>query len=113
MSKGKRLIDIVFDKHEDLLYEDERAMALTHYVMAERCLQVEMADIFNEYKEGDYSTLTYILEGGFKGFHNMEPSELITEYKDIEDKWYDWYEAEQLYTSVYEDDPINKIEKVI
>ena len=38
------------DKHEDLLYEDERAMKLTHYVMAERCLQVEMAQIYNEYK---------------------------------------------------------------
>ena len=110
---GTRLKDIIFDKHDDLLYEDERAMALTHYVMAERCLQAELTAIFLNGKEGDYSTLTYILEGGFKGFHNMEPSELITEYKDIEDKWYDWYEAEQLYTSVYEDDPINKIEKVI
>ena len=110
---GKRLLDVIFDKNDDLLYEDERAMALTHYVMAERCLQAELTAIFLNGKEGDYSTLTYILEGGFKGFHNMEPSELITEYKDIEDKWYDWYEAEQLYTSVYEDDPINKIEKVI
>ena len=110
---GTRLKDIIFDKHDDLLYEDERAMALTHYVMAERCIQVQMKDIHEEYGAGDYETLTYILEGGFKGFHNMEPSELITEYKDIEDKWYDWYEAEQLYTSVYEDDPINKIEKVI
>jgi hypothetical protein len=110
---GTRLKDIIFDKQEDLLYEDERAMALTHYVMAERCLQAELTAIFLNGKEGDYSTLTYILEGGFKGFHNMEPSELITEYKDIEDKWYDWYEAEQLYTSVYDEDPINKIEKVI
>ena len=110
---GTRLKDIIFDKHDDLLYEDERAMALTHYVMAERCLQAELTAIFLDSKEGDYSTLTYILEGGFKGFHNMEPSELITEYKDIEDKCYDWYEAEQLYTSVYEDDPINNIEKVI
>ena len=110
---GTRLKDIIFDRLEDHLYEDERAMRLTPYVMAERCLQAELTAIFLESKEGDYSTLTYILEGGFKGFHNMEPSELITEYKDIEDKWYDWYETEQLYTSVYEDDPINKIEKVI
>ena len=110
---GKRLLDIIFDKNEDLLYEDKRAMQLTHYVMAERCIQVEVEHIITESREGDHSTLTYILEGGFKGFHNMEPSELITEYKDIEDKCYDWYEAEQLYTSVYEDDPINKIERVI
>ena len=110
---GTRLKDIIFDKHDDLLYEDERAMALTHYVMAERCLQAELTAIFLNGKEGDYSTLTYILEGGFKGFHNMEPSELIKEYKDCEDRWYTLYEDEELPLSVYEDDPINKIEKVI
>ena len=54
MPKGKRLVDIVFDKQKDFLYEDERAMRLTHYVMAERCLQVEVAHIYNEYKVGDY-----------------------------------------------------------
>ena len=110
---GKRLLDIVFDKHKDIMYEDKREMKLTHYVMAERCLQVQMAQIFNEYKTGDYETLTYILEGGFKGFHNMEPSELIKEYEDYEDQWYQLYEDEEHYHTVYEDDPINKIEKVI
>ena len=30
-----RIIDIIEDKHEDLFYEDKRAMKLTHYVMAE------------------------------------------------------------------------------
>ena len=59
---GKRLLDIVFDKHKDIMYEDKREMKLTHYVMAERCLQVQMAQIFNEYKQEDYETLTYILE---------------------------------------------------
>ena len=62
---GTRLKEIIFDKHEDLLYEDNRAMKLSHYVMAERCLQVDMANIYDEYKCGDYDTLTYILEGGF------------------------------------------------
>ena len=41
----------------------------------------------------------------------MEPSELINEYKEIEDKWYDLYETNQLYTTVCEDDPINELEK--
>ena len=108
---GTRLKDIIFDKHEDLLYEDERAMSLTHYVMAERCLQVEMAKIFNQKAEGDYDTLTYILEGGFKGFHNMEPSELIKEYDDVEDKWYDLYETNQHLFEPYEEDPIHKLEE--
>ena len=87
---GTRLADIIMDRHEDFLYEDSRAMKLTPYVMAERCLQAELTAIFLDGKEGDYSTLTYILEGGFKGFHNMEPSELIEEYKQIEVNWYEW-----------------------
>ena len=108
---GTRLIDIVFDRHEDHLYEDEKAMKLTPYVMAERCLQVEAWGILKDAQDRDYSTLTYILEGGFKGFHNMEPSELIEEYKQIEVNWYEWYESAQLYTEVYEEDPIHTLEE--
>ena len=108
---GTRLADIIMDRHEDLLYEDSRAMKLTSYVMAERCLQAELTAIFLDGKEGDYSTLTYILEGGCKGFHNREPSELIEEYKQIEVNWYEWYESAQLYTEVYEEDPIHTLEE--
>ena len=43
---GTKLKDIIFDRHEDHLYEDERAMRLTPYVMAERCLQVEAKNIY-------------------------------------------------------------------
>ena len=46
---GTRLADIIFDRHEDHLYEDERAMRLTPYVMAERCLQAEIKGIFEDY----------------------------------------------------------------
>ena len=108
---GTRLKDIIFDRHEDHLYEDERAMRLTPYVMAERCLQVEMSDIYQDYKSGDYDTLSYILSGGFKGFHNMDSSELIEEYKAIEDMWYDRYEANWFEFEPYEEDPIHKLEK--
>ena len=108
---GTRLTDIIFDRHEDFLYEDERAMRLTPYVMAERCLQVEMSDIYQDYKSGDYDTLSYILSGGFKGFHNMDSSELIEEYKAIEDMWYDRYEANWFEFEPYEEDPIHKLEK--
>ena len=108
---GTRLTTDIQDRHTDFLYEDSRAMKLTPYVMSERCLQVEAYEIYNGYKEGDYSTLTYILEGGFKGFHNMEPSELIEEYKQIEVNWYEWYESAQLYTEVYEEDPIHTLEE--
>ena len=65
---GTRLADIIMDRHEDFLYEDSRAMKLTPYVMAERCLQAELTAIFLDGKEGDYSTLTYILEGASRVF---------------------------------------------
>ena len=110
---GTRLKDIIFDRHEDHLYEDERAMSLTPYVMAERCLQVEIKNIFKDRDNGDYDTLTYILEGGFKGFHNMEPSELIEEYKDIEDQWYELESDGELPFEPYEEDPIHTLKEKI
>ena len=110
---GTRLKEIIFDKNEDLLYEDERAMALTHYVMAERCIQVQMKDIHEEYGAGDYDTLTYILEGGFKGFKNMEPSELIEEYKAIENKWYELEADNELHWEPFEDDPIHTLKEKV
>ena len=88
---GTRLLDIVMDRNEDFLYEDSRAMKLTPYVMSERCIQAEVVKIFKDKEEGTYDTLTYILEGGFKGFHNMDSSELIEEYKQIEEQWYNLY----------------------
>ena len=108
---GTRLTDIIFDRHDDFLYEDSRAMKLTPYVMSERCIQAEVVKIFKDKEEGTYDTLTYILEGGFKGFHNMEPSELIEEYKQIEDRWYDLYESASLDFEPYQEDPIHKLEQ--
>ena len=110
---GTRLKDIIFDRSEDHLYEDERAMRLTPYVMAERCLQVEAVKIYDDYKKGDFSTLTYILEGGFKGFHNMDSSELIEEYKEIEDKWYQLEQDNELEWEPYEDDPIHTLKETV
>ena len=108
---GTRLADVIFDRHEDFLYEDSRAMKLTPYVMSERCIQAEVVKIFKDKEEGTYDTLTYILEGGFKGFHNMDSSELIEEYKQIEEQWYNLYECSELPFTPYEDDPINELEK--
>ena len=93
------------EQHEPY-YEDSRAMVLSHYVMAERCLQVESYKIYNDFKEGDYSTLTYILEGGFRGFHKMSREDLEEEYKEVEDKWYELEASRELYWEAYEDDPI-------
>ena len=101
------------DQHEPY-YEDSRAMLLSHYVMAERCMQVEASKIYNDFNEGDYSTLTYILEGGFRGFHKMSREDLEVEYKEIEDTWYELESNKGLYWEAYEEDPIwNITEKSI
>ena len=97
---GTRLADIIFDRHEDFLYEDSRAMKLTPYVMSERCLQVEIKNIFKDRDNGDYDTLTY-----------MDSSELIEEYKGIEDQWYQLESDGELPFEAYEDDPIHKLEE--
>ena len=94
------------DEAHEPYYEDSRAMVLSHYVMAERCLQVEAAKIYNDFNEGDYSTLTYILEGGFRGFHKMSREDLEAEYKEIEDTWYELEANKRLYWEAYEEDPI-------
>ena len=98
-------------KGDPILITDEKGYKLTRKVLVERCLQVEISNIYKDYKSGDYDTLTYILEGGFKGFHNMDSSELIKEYKDIEDKWYELLADNELNWEPYEEDPIHKLKE--
>jgi len=93
-------------------YEDSRSLNLSHYVMAERCIQAEYASIQDEMSNGMVSdTLIYILEGGFRGFHNLTPKELVDEYVACEDRWYRLYETNSLPWDVFEDDPIVALEE--
>jgi hypothetical protein len=108
---GKKLGKIIFDRMKDNLYQDDRGMTLTPYVMAERCLQVEVHKILNEHRALDWGTLVHILSGGFKGFQNMDSRELIEEYTSIEEEWYNLYETEQFEFEAYEEDPINKLKE--
>ena len=98
---------------EYIVGEDSRAMQLTHYVLAERLLQVEYAEIMRQHREEkDSQSLIYILEGGFRGFHKMTAGELWSEWKDgAEDKWYELYQDNELPREEYEDDPIHKLEE--
>ena len=50
------------DSH-DFIYEDKRALRLSHYVMAERCMLVEYKTIQDEIREGQSDTLIYIHRG--------------------------------------------------
>ena len=96
---------------EEFIFEDQRSMRLTHYVMAERLMQVEAYKIMEEYRSNnEYVVLGFILEGGFKGYHNYADSELIAEYIDgAEDKWYSLQEDRKLPWGMYEDDPMMQL----
>ena len=79
---------------------------LTHYMLAERLMQVEAAQIFKARSEdGTSDTLTYILEGGFRGFHKYTRDHLIEEWNDGAcDKFYQLYEDNELPWEIYEED---------
>jgi hypothetical protein len=98
-------------EEDNFIFEDQHAMRLTHYVMAERLMQIEAHKIIEEYKDNaTHETLAFILEGGFKGFHNFTDSELIAEYIDgAEDKWYSLQEDGELPWGMYEDDPMMQL----
>ena len=87
---------------------DMQGYDLTHYVLAERLLQVEYASIRDQIRnEASSDTLTYILEGGFRGFHKYSSGEQWQEWKDgAEAKWYQLYEDGELPWEPYEEDPI-------
>ena len=93
----------------DIIYTDKQGHGLTHYVMAERCIQTEYSAIMKDLNYGPTSdTLIYILEGGFKGFHKLSEEELIAEYMEVEDKWYQIHEDQLFHWEVYEEDPVAK-----
>ena len=50
---------------------------LTHYVLAERLVQVEYHRIMQDTTSGPSETLIYILEGGYRGFTINHPQSFI------------------------------------
>jgi len=99
-------------EQQTIVGEDSRSLQLTHYVLAERLLQVEYANIAKEIvEEASSETLTYILEGGFRGYHKFTSGELWSEWKEVEEKFYHMYETNTLPWELYEEDPLVALEK--
>jgi len=110
MPKGYRYTGPM-ESVNDPLYEDTHGMTLTFTQMADRLVNTEMTSIMKDKAEGDVDTLAYLLENGFKGYYKMEPSELIAEYDCIADKWYEYYQDDELVMGTDSDDPIHKLEE--
>jgi hypothetical protein len=95
-------------RNDNIVLTDGRGNKLTHSVLAERLIQAETMRIVEEmhYHKGCSDTLTFILEGGFKGFHNMSNERLCSEWEDYEEEWFANYDREYLPCPAHEDDPI-------
>lgn len=99
---------------EDIIVKDSRGHELTHYVLAERLLQVEYFNIMNDTVGGTASnTLIYILEGGFRGFHKYTKQELLDEWAEVEEKFWTLLDDGDLHWEPYEDDPLASLPKEV
>jgi hypothetical protein len=99
-------------EQSSIVGEDSRSLQLTHYVLAERLLQCEYALIAKEIvEEASSETLTYILEGGFRGFHKYTSGELWAEWQEVEEKFYHMYETNTLPWELFEEDPLVALEE--
>ena len=105
------LDDKIADTRDVVVGEDCRALNLTHYVLAERLLQVETASILEDHANGDHTVIAEMLAEGFRGYHNMSSGELWSQWVDSEEKFYHLYETDQLPWDLLEDDPLIVLEK--
>ena len=100
--------------NEEIIVKDSRGHALTHYVLAERLLQVEYSQISSEIRnEPSSETLTYILEGGFRGFHKYTKQELLDEWAEVEDRFWTLVDDDSLPWETYDEDPLSSLPKEV
>tara|TARA_B100000214_G_scaffold35514_1_gene22385 strand:+ start:217 stop:597 length:381 start_codon:yes stop_codon:yes gene_type:complete len=90
----------------EIVGTDSRENQLTHYVLAERLLQVEYHRIKQSIQEEPTcDTLIYILEGGFRGYHKFSKGELWNEWTECEELFWSLYDARGLPWDIFEEDP--------
>jgi len=102
-----------FRKEEQnaIVGEDSRALQLTHYVLAERLVCLEVAEILSDSNNGDFMVITEMLENGFRGYHKMTSGELWAEWKEQEDRFYRLYEDGELPYGLCDEDPLVALEE--
>ena len=90
-------IDDGFVKEEEIIVgTDSRGFELSSFVLAERLTQLDCYDIIADAKYKDYQYVGEVLGRGFRGYHNMSPGELWTEFKEKEDQFYELFDLEDL-----------------
>ena len=82
-------IDDRFVSEKDLIVgKDSRGNDCSSSVLAERLTQVEIAMILEDHNNRDYSVMAEYLGKGFRGYHNMSPGELYSQFKEQEETFW-------------------------
>ena len=101
-------IDDRFVSEKDLIVgKDSRGNDCSSSVLAERLTQVEVAMILEDHNNRDYSVIAEYLGKGFRGYHNMSPGELYSQFKEQEETFWRLFDGGELPYSE-SDDPANQ-----
>ena len=103
--------DRIVSTDDIIVGEDARGNSVTHYALAERVLQTEYWLIQQEILEDPSAaseTLIYMLEGGFRGFHNQSSGELWSEWTTKQEVFWELYDTNRLPWDLYGEDPLGK-----
>jgi len=98
-------IDDGFVREQDIIVgTDTRGHSLSSYVLAERLTQLDIALIEQDAAAGDRTMIAEIIGNGFRGYHNMSPGELWSEFAEQEQRFYEMLADGELPYE-FEDDP--------
>ena len=101
--------DLIVSTDDIVVGTDLRGHSVSHSVLAERVMQTEYHLIRLETQDRTPSeTLLYILEGGFRGFHNMSSGELWSEWNTKQELFWELYDANRLPWDLYAFDPLHE-----
>ena len=101
-------IDDGFVSEKDLMVgKDSRGYECSSSVLAERLTQIDIAAILEDHGHRDYSVMAEYLGKGFRGYHNMSPGELYSQFKEQEETfWLLFDDGDLPYMEA--DDPANQ-----
>ena len=93
---------------EDVIHTDSKGHKLTHRILAERLIQVDTKKIQDDAGHGDYQYLASIFETGFRGYHNMGQKELIDEWREQEEQFFEMLDQGSFLYQMDPEDPLAK-----
>ena len=100
--------DKIIEDKDIVIGEDSRGDLLTQSIIAERLVAYDLTDMMRCAAHGDFEYIADKLSDGWRGYHNMSPGELWTEYKEIEEMFLELYDTDSLVVGLKENDPLTR-----